>query len=151
MKQKVITFLTISFPFLITLVLWRLSCPFINPAGILAIIPIFYCSFIRPVPYFTVYALLFCFLLDYKFGTVLIWTIFYCIYYVVINIQTFIDLSHTNKNGLFAFMTFLAPVILFIMLHHIGWTSIITSILTFSVLCAMYIPTTFLIKAVKND
>ena len=102
MKQKVITFLTISFPFLITLVLWRLSCPFINPAGILAIIPIFYCSFIRPVPYFTVYALLFCFLLDYKFGTVLIWTIFYCIYYVVVNIQTFIDLSHTNKNGLFA-------------------------------------------------
>lgn len=151
MKQNIINFLQKSFPFVITLVLWRLSCSFINPAGVLAIIPIFYCSFIRPVPYFTVYALLFCFLLDYKFGTVLIWTIFYCIYYVIINVQTFIDLGHTNRNGLFAFMGFIGPIIFFIMLHHVGMSSIFTSLLMFFILCAIYIPVTFLIKAVKND
>ena len=151
MKRNITEFLIKSFPFLITLVLWRLSCPIINPAGILAIIPIFYCSFIRPVPYFTVYALLFCFLLDYKFGTTLTWMIFYCIFYVIMNIQTFIDLGHTNRNGLFAFMGFIGPVIFFLMLHHIGITSILLSILTFVILCIMYIPTTYLIKVVKND
>ena len=44
MKQNIIKYLQIAFPFLITIALWRLSNPWINPAGVLAMIPIFYCS-----------------------------------------------------------------------------------------------------------
>ncbi|MBQ7185813.1 MAG: hypothetical protein IJR92_03340, partial [Alphaproteobacteria bacterium] len=80
MKRKFIKIFTILFPFLITVILWRLSTPWVNPAGVLAIIPIFYCSFIRPVSYFTFFSILFCFLIDYKFGTLFMWTIFYCMY-----------------------------------------------------------------------
>lgn len=151
MKRQIINFSRDAFPFLITLVLWRLSVPYLNPAGVLAIIPIFYYSFIKPTPYFLGFALLFCFLIDYKFDTVFIWTIFYGIYYTVANIQTFIDLTHANKNGLYAFLIFIAPVILFIMLSHIGWTSIFLSLLMFITLALMYIPVTLFIKAVNHD
>ena len=106
MKQNIIKYLQIAFPFLITIALWRLSNPWINPAGVLAMIPIFYCSFIRPVPYFTAFAILFCFLIDYNFDTVIFWTTLYCTYYAVMNIQTIIDLTHTKRYGLCAFMIF---------------------------------------------
>jgi len=151
MKQQIVKFLHIVFPFFITLFLWRLSTPYINPAGVLAIIPIFYYSFIRPTPYFTAYALLFCFLIDYKFNTILVWTIFYSIYYVIMNIQTVIDLTHTNKNGLYAFLLFIGPVLLFIMLTHLGWTSILLSLMMFFILGIFYIPITHIAKAVNHD
>ena len=48
-KYKIIKFLRDAFPFIAVIVLWRLSVAFWNPAGILAIIPIFYCSFVRLV------------------------------------------------------------------------------------------------------
>lgn len=41
MKKKIINFLCAAFPFIAVLVLWRLAVPFWNPAGILAMIPIF--------------------------------------------------------------------------------------------------------------
>ncbi|MCR4917359.1 MAG: hypothetical protein K5912_00245, partial [Alphaproteobacteria bacterium] len=82
MKRNIIKIFKVIFPFLITIFLWRLSCQWINPAGILAIVPIFFYSFIRPIPYFSFFAIILCFLLDYSFGTVLVWTIFYCTYYV---------------------------------------------------------------------
>jgi len=151
MKYKIVNLLRDIFPFFITLFLWRLSTPYLNPSGILAIIPIFYYSFIRPTPYFTGYALLFCFLLDYKFNTVLTWTIFYSIYYVVMNIQTMLDLTHTNKNGLYAFLLFAGSVIFFIMLTHVGWTSIFMSFLMFITLSVCYIPITHIAKAVNHD
>ena len=42
MKKNIIDFLRVSFPFLLTIGLWRLSVPFWNPGGIMAIIPIFF-------------------------------------------------------------------------------------------------------------
>ena len=40
-------------PFLMTIFLWRLSVYFWNPAGILALIPIFYYTFVRHIHGFT--------------------------------------------------------------------------------------------------
>lgn len=152
MKRKFIKIFTILFPFLITVILWRLSTPWVNPAGVLAIIPIFYCSFIRPVSYFTFFSILFCFLIDYKFGTLFMWTIFYCMYYVVANIQTFIDLTHTNKNGIYAFMIFIGAIMLCVAFSGFGLLNIVMSGLLFLYISLMYIPVTFLIsKVVKND
>ncbi|MCR5194585.1 MAG: hypothetical protein K6B71_03635 [Alphaproteobacteria bacterium] len=152
MKRDIINFLIKCFPFLLTILLLRLSAPWFNPAGILAIIPVFYCSFIRPVPYFTFFAILICFLIDYKFGTVFTWTIFYCLYYAVANIQTFIDLTHTDKHGFYAFMIFIGVIILTILLAGLTFLNFLMSGLLFLYVCAMYIPITMIInKVVKND
>ena len=151
MKQNIIKFLQVSFPFFLTLALWRLSAPWINPAGILAIVPIFYCSFIRPVPYFAPFAILLCFLLDYKFNTVLLWTIFYCMFYVIMNLQTFIDLTHTNRDGIYPFMGFVGTAILFMVIPHLSLTNILSGILIFSILTIMYIPIITTIRAVQDD
>ena len=151
MKQQIIKSLQELFPFLITAALWRLSAPWINPGGILAIIPIFYCSFIRPVPYFTPFAILFCFLLDYKFNTLLMWTIFYCIFYVVMNLQTFIDLTHTKRDGVYAFMGFVGTVILLLVISHLSFANLLSGALMFSILTLMYIPIITTIQAVQYD
>lgn len=151
MKQNIIKYLQIAFPFLITIALWRLSNPWINPAGVLAMIPIFYCSFIKPVPYFTAFAILFCFLIDYNFDTVIFWTILYCAYYAIVNIQTIIDLTHTKKYGIYAFMIFFGIASLSMIFWYLSWTSLGLGILMFIVTCAAYIPVAFLTKVVCDD
>ena len=151
MKHNVINFLRVSFPFLITVALWRLSAPWINPGGILAIIPIFYCSFIRPTPYFAPFAIMFCFLIDYKFNTVLMWTIFYCMFYVVMNLQTFIDLTHTKWDGIYAFMGFIGTVILLLVASHLSFANIFSGALMFSVLTLMYVPIITTVQVVQDD
>lgn len=151
MKQQIIKSLQTLFPFLIAVALWRLSVPWINPGGILAIIPIFYCSFIRPVPYFTAFAILLCFLIDYKFNTLLMWTIFYCMFYVVMNMQTFIDLTHTNRDGIFAFMGFVGTVILLLVVSHLSFTNLFSGMTMFSILSIMYIPIITTIQVVQDD
>jgi hypothetical protein len=151
MRKNFIYILQKIFPFLFTVALWRLSVPWLNPAGVLAIVPIYYCSFIKPVPYFTVFAILFCFLLDYKFDTLFVWTICYCVYYSVMNIQNFLDLTHTNKNGIFAFMLFFGLIVSFITIRHIDLSNLFAGILMFILTTVMYIPITVLIKAAQDD
>lgn len=151
MKGQIIKSLQVLFPFFITVALWRLSAPWINPGGILAIVPIFYCSFIRPVPYFAAFAILICFLLDYKFNTLLIWTVFYCMFYVVINLQTFIDLTHTNRDGIYPFMGFVGTVILLLVLSHLSLVNMLSGAVMFLILVIMYIPITTTIRAVQDD
>ena len=41
MNRDIIKFFRTAAPFLITVVLWRLALPWVNPAGILAIILLF--------------------------------------------------------------------------------------------------------------
>lgn len=151
MKQKIIRYLQIMFPFLLTIALWRLSNPWINPAGVLAIIPIFYCSFIKPIPYFTAFAILFCFLIDYNFDTVVFWTLLYCAYYAVMNIQTVIDLTHTKKYGLYAFMLFFGIASVSMIIWNLGWFGLLFGLLMFIVTCTVYIPIAYLIKVVCDD
>lgn len=151
MRKNIVDILRKIFPFLFTVALWRLSVPWLNPAGVLAIIPIFYCSFIKPVPYFTPFAILFCFLLDYKFDTLFLWTICYCLYYAVMNIQNFIDLTNTNKNGIYAFMLFFGSIVFFITIGHISLLNLFSGTAMFLITTCMYIPITILIKAAQDD
>jgi len=151
MRKNIVDILRKIFPFLFTVALWRLSVPWLNPAGILAIIPIYYCSFIRPVPYFTPFAILFCFLLDYKFDSLLTLTVWYCFYYAIMNIQSFIDLTHTNKNGVYGFMVFFGLLVFFMTVVHFGWLNLLSGAAMFLITSIMYIPTTILIKATQDD
>ena len=151
MKQKIIKYLQIAFPFLLTIALWRLSCPCVNPAGILCIIPIFYCSFIRPVRYFSPFALMMCFLLDYKFGGNFMWTIYYCLCYMILNLQTAIDLTHTKKSGVYAFMIFFGIIILFMFFQHVNLVNLLYAVVAFAITSILYIPMVVTIRAVQND
>jgi len=149
-KYKIIRFLQIAFPLLVTIALWRLSCAWINPAGVLCVIPIFYCSFIRPTPWFSAFALIMCFLLDYKMGTGFLWTVYYCLVYAIMNLQTVVDLSHTNRHGLFAFMAFIGPIFLFMIMQDINWANLLYGLVTFGIATIMYIPTITTIRVVQK-
>lgn len=151
MKQQIIKFLRKSFPFIATIFLWRLSIPFWNPAGILAIIPIFYCSFVKPIPWFSPMAVLFCFLIDYRFDTTFYWTIMYCIFYAVNGFQNFFDITRVDKNALNIFMVFFAISILILSLTNMNIDNIIRAIWLFAWVSVLYIPITALIKRVYDD
>lgn len=151
MKQDIIKYFRILFPFLITIALWRLSAPWLNPGGVLAIIPIYYYSFIKPVPYFTPFAILFCFLIDYNFDTVMFWTFLYCAYYATMNIQTIIDLTHAKKHGLYAFMIFFGIASLSMIIWYLNWVGILRGLVMFTITSLLYIPIILVTKAVAND
>ena len=151
MKEKIIKFLRDVFPFIAVIVLWRLSIAFWNPAGILAIIPIFYCSFVRPVPWFAPFALLFCFLIDYRFDTLFYWTIMYCLFYAINGFQTFFDLTRVDKNAINVFMIFFGIATFILSLLHINIDNLMRAVWLFAWVSTLYIPITALIKRVYDD
>lgn len=150
MKDKIINFLCKAAPWLSVLILWRLSVSFWNPAGILAIIPIFYCSFVRPVPWFAPFALLFCFLIDYKFGTLVFWTSLYCFFYAINGFQTFFDVTKIDKNAIHVFMIFLFVGLIILLIPNITFYGLLKTIWLFLWITALYIPITELLKRVTK-
>lgn len=151
MKYKIIHFLRVLTPWLAVLVLWRLSNPLWNPAGILAIIPIFYCSFVKPVPWFVPYAILFCFLIDYKFETLAFWTALYCLFYAINGFQTFTDITKTDKNSIHIFAIFISIGMIVLLFMNFSFINIIRAIWIILWVCALYIPISEIIKRVQND
>ncbi len=151
MKYKIIHFLRVLAPWLAVLVLWRLSNPLWNPAGILAIIPIFYCSFVKPVPWFVPYAILFCFLIDYKFETLAFWTALYCLFYAINGFQTFTDITKTDKNSIHIFVIFISIGMIVLLFMNFSFINIIRAIWIILWVCALYIPISEIIKRVQND
>ena len=89
--QQIVYFLKKLLPFIMTLILWRLSVYFWNPAGILALIPIFYYTFVRHIHGFTLFGLIFCFLIDYRCNLPLFWSILFCLFYAVCGFQNYIE------------------------------------------------------------
>lgn len=65
------------FPHLITLLLWSLPNPAVNPFGALALIPIFYYGFADPRKYWTMFGLLFSFLLDFSADSLFLFSSIY--------------------------------------------------------------------------
>ncbi len=129
-----------AIPFLLVVVLWRLGVPQWNPGGILAMIPIFYYSFIHPTPWFAPYAVLFCFLIDYKSDTVLYWMALYCGLYAANGFQNYIDLTRWDRGGLRAFSLFFSIAMFILFFAHptmanlmrMAWITVWT--------CLLYMP-----------
>ena len=151
MKYKIIKFLRDAFPFIAVIFLWRLSVTFWNPAGILAIIPIFYCSFVCPVPWFAPFALLFCFLIDYRFDTLLFWTVMYLIFYAINGFQTFLDITRIDKNALYVFMVFFGACVLLLTISHLNINNLMRGAWLFAWVSTLYVPICALIKRVYYD
>ena len=151
MMESVIKSLRTLFPFLTVIFLWRLSIPFWNPGGILAIIPIFYCTFIRPTPWFMLFGLIFSFLIDYNLGALCFWTAIYCLCCALNGFQTIIDFQHRDMNSIDMFMMYIGIGLVLFEIAHLNWTTLARTIWTFAWLVAMYLPITRLIDGVRND
>jgi len=152
MKSNIINFIRRAAPFLITIGLWRLAVPYINPAGVLAIIPIFFCTFIRPVPWFAPFAALMCFAIDYNFNTALYWTTIYCVCYAANGFQTTIDLTNDDYGGIGAFAIFFGAATLIIAIPHLAvFSNIFRTIWMMLFTTAMYAPITYVIKRIGHD
>lgn len=151
MNANIIHFLRKSLPFLMVLFFWRLSVPIFNPAGILILIPIFYCVFIKSVPWFMPYSLLFCFLMDYSAGTVLFWTAMLCFFYAAYGFQSFLDLTQSQNNGISTFSAFLGIGLIILLMCDFTLANIARTIWTFAWCVALYIPLTQAIKRAYND
>ncbi|MGN0916832.1 MAG: hypothetical protein ACI4NZ_01330 [Candidatus Enterousia sp.] len=151
MKNNIIKSLRIMFPFLLTIALWRLSTPFWNPGGILALIPIFYCVFVRHMPWFGIFGAIMCFLIDYKFNTTGLWLAIYCLFYAVNGFQTIIDLARMDRNAINAFMVFIGVGIIITIFTGFGFINILRGIWIFIFMSLLYMPTALLIKRVRHD
>ncbi|MBQ4130410.1 MAG: hypothetical protein IJD69_03480 [Alphaproteobacteria bacterium] len=151
MKEKIIEFLRAAFPFLLTIGLWRLSDPFWNPAGVLAIIPIFVCSFVRPVNWFPIFSILMCLVIDYKFETVCYWIAMYCLFFAINGFQSFIDLTRMDKYAILVFMIFCGVVLLIQLIVNFTFANCVRAVWIFSWCSALYLPITMLIQRVRND
>lgn len=146
MKEKLIYFLKKSTPWLSVLILWRLSVSFWNPGGILAIIPIFYFSFVRPIPWFTPFAIMFCFLIDYKFETLVFWTSLYCLFYAINGFQTFFDLTKLDRNAVYVFILFLFIGLMCLLIPNFTFIGMLKTIWVLLWTSTLYVPITELTK-----
>ena len=151
MKNNIIKSLRIMFPFLLTIALWRLSTPFWNPGGILALIPIFYCVFVRHMPWFGIFGAIMCFLIDYKFNTTGLWLAIYCLFYAVNGFQTIIDLARMDRDAINAFMVFIGVGIIITIFTGFVFINILRGIWIFIFMSLLYMPTALLIKRVRHD
>ncbi|MBR6010683.1 MAG: hypothetical protein IKP35_04710 [Alphaproteobacteria bacterium] len=131
-----------SLPFLMTIFLWRLSVYFWNPAGILALIPIFYYTFVRHIHGFTFFGLLFCFLIDYRCDLPLLWTILFCLFYAVNGFQNYIDMQNADNNAIKVFMIFIGIGIFLLIFSGLTWMNFINNIWLFVWLSILYTPIT---------
>jgi len=136
-------------PFLITLILWRLSTPFWNPAGILALVAIFYYTFVRQIHYFNLFGVIICFLIDYLSATPLLWTSIFCLFYAVNGFQNVINIPNTEKNALYIFMTFIGLGIVLLTLTHLNWIMLLNNLWLFLLLSITYIALTALSNKAK--
>lgn len=139
---KIIPFLKQIMPFLMTLFLWRLSVYFWNPAGILCLIPIFYYTFVRPIDWFAIFGLVFCFLIDYRCNLPLFWTSIFCLFYAINGFQNYIDMQHTDNNALYMFMLFIGIGIFLLIFHGFSWKNLINNLWLFIWLSILYTPIT---------
>jgi hypothetical protein len=144
--QTTVNILKKSWPFLITVVLWRLNAYFWNPAGVLSLIPIFYFTFVRPINWFPLVALLFCFLIDYRAGLPLFWTSLFCLFYAITGFQNYIDIPHMDKNAILAFAWFVGVGVFILMFSKFTWSNFINNLWLFVWLIVLYIPITALDK-----
>ena len=140
--DKVLFYFQKSWPFLIALILWRLNAYFWNPAGILALIPIFYYTFVKPVKWFVIFGLFLCFLIDYRANLPLFWTSMFCLFYAVNGFQSYVDIPHIDKIAILAFILFSGVGIFILMFSKFTWTNFINNLWLFVWLNFLYIPIT---------
>lgn len=151
MKTTIVNFLRAACPFIVALALWRLSAPFWNPGGSLALIPIFFFSFIRPTAGFAAFSVLMCFLIDYKSDTLLFWTALYCVTYAANGFQSVIDMTRWDQNGLRGFLIFWGVGLGILFFLQFDFGNLARMLWLFAWGAVLYTPITTCIKRISHD
>lgn len=148
--NKFIKILNDAIPFLITIFLWRLSVAWWNPAGILALIPIFYYTFVKPINWFVLFGAIFCFLIDYRCNLPLFWTSLFILFYAINGFQNYIDAQHMENNAVYLFMLFIGIGIFVLIISKPSWIGLINNLWLFIWLSVLYLPITAIDKRIKK-
>ena len=151
MKKACIRIFRGAIPFLATIILWRLSATFWNPGGILALIPIFFYTFVRPVPWFMPFGMVMCFLIDYKCATVLYWTAMYGTLYAAYGFQNVIDLSQWAGGAVRAFGLVLGGLLMILLCRDFNMTNLARTVWLGVWATALYVPITTLMQRIRHD
>lgn len=151
MKSNIVDFLRRATPFLAVIVLWRFAYPVWNPAGVLALIPIFYYTFVRPVKLFAVFGALFCFLIDYNMNLVFFWTAMYCIMYAANGFQNYIDITIAPLRGVGVFALWFGVSCFIRAAVGATFDGALSAAWIFMWTLALYLPITGITRGVQND
>lgn len=151
MGRSIVVFLRAAAPFLVTLALCRLSTAWWNSAGVLALIPIFYYTFVRPAPFFALFAVLMCFVLDYNFDVRFVWTSLWCLLYAIRGFQTVLDLTRMDGRAVGVFALFLGIGILVITIPSFHLMPVLGALWTFVWCGGLYLPVTALLERIGDD
>ncbi|MDR1027262.1 MAG: hypothetical protein LBL46_02495 [Rickettsiales bacterium] len=92
------------FPYFITILLWAMPSPSLNPFGALCLMPIFYYGFAEPRPHWTAFGLLMSFLLDASAGTIFL---FSAVYLVSMSVNAALGIF-TEASGIRGFLIYTA-------------------------------------------
>ena len=117
-------------------------CVFLESCWNIALIPIFYYTFVRPINGFALFGLLFCFLIDYRCNLPLFWTCLYCLFYAINGFQNYLDMEHTDNNALYVFMSFTGVGFLMLIISGLTWTNLVNNVWLFVWLSILYTPIT---------
>ncbi|MDR0804075.1 MAG: hypothetical protein LBO08_03250 [Rickettsiales bacterium] len=139
------------FPFFFSLMLLGLGVGFWNPCGILCMMPLFYYLFIRPIKYFWPFALAVCLVLDYRFGTVLFWTVAVSAAIMINRIQNYISMPDQKLNGVWIFMIFCGVCFLSIGLANWSFFSAASAAWLTLWIAVWYVPATILCSGMRHD
>lgn len=151
MKSNVIDFFRRATPFLAVIALWRFAYPVWNPAGVLALIPIFYYTFVRPINGFALFGALFCFLVDYNMNLAFFWTAMYCIVYAANGFQNYFDVTIAPMRGIGIFALWFGVACFILAVDGATWGGVLSSIWIFMWTTALYLPITRITRGVQND
>lgn len=151
MGKNIVIFLRRAFPFLVTIALMRLAIAWWNPAGMLALIPIFYYTVVHPVPFFAPFAVLMCFALDYNFDVMFVWTSLWCLIYAIIGFQTVLDFRRMDGRAFGAFAIFIGLGVLILAIGAFHVMPVLGALVAFIWTLVLYLPMTSLMEAISHD
>jgi hypothetical protein len=135
------------FPYVLTLGLWYLTSPILNPFGILAMIPVFYCTFCAKIRGFFPFGFLICFLLDFNAGTMFLFCSAFLLFYAANSAFGITDAGF----GMRPFAIFAALLSSLLFFHEIYdsrfWVITVWLVLIYCWLCMMYMPLAVLLRS----
>jgi hypothetical protein len=111
---------------------------------------VFYYTFVKNTDGFGIYALIFCFLIDYRCDLTLLWSFLFCLFYAINGFQKFFDLSNMDNNAVNIFMIFLGIGIFVLTLSNFTWLNLIHNIWLVFWCWVLYTPITALDKWVNK-
>lgn len=150
----ILNFFRRIFPFLITFVLFESPSSRFNPFGFLAIIPLFFYLFSKPIKYWIFFAFFIGFLLDYNAGTSFLFCSLFLIMFTLNNVFGLMESDGGFNSGNFSiFMgVFLLSFFVFMLINTgVVWIWLINIIWLYLWTFALYIPFVALFKLIQND